>query len=286
MRKPLLFALGGALCVLLLWAARPNVVVTVRYVSSAPPPALPGVAFTARYVRNGTARSPVIRDAPEGWAERRRIAAAQAARQVRTVETPGRFFFQSNWEPSVACAYERRLGSPGEGGKWVCDPHRLTGKVVVYSVGSKNEFSFEQAVRDVFGARAEIHTFDPGEPAGVPAYVTYHRYAVGADHPLTAILEELGHARVDVLKIDVEGSEYEVMHAAKVGGALARVDQIQVEVHLLPDVYGDTGPMDPSRVHALMIDLNAADFEIFHKESNTLASGDACEFSLVRVTWS
>ena len=51
----------------------------------------------------------------------------------------------------------RRLG---DGGKWVCDPHRITEQkdCLVYSVGSNNDFSFEMAVLKDIGPHCEIHT--------------------------------------------------------------------------------------------------------------------------------
>jgi hypothetical protein len=51
---------------------------------------------------------------------------------------------QTNWEPAFTCQHERRVGRWGDGGKWVCDPHRITKNkqfCLVYSVGSENDFS-------------------------------------------------------------------------------------------------------------------------------------------------
>ena len=35
----------------------------------------------------------------------------------------GRAWFQNNWEPSIRCIADKRMGNHGDGGKWVCDPH-------------------------------------------------------------------------------------------------------------------------------------------------------------------
>ena len=62
-------------------------------------------------------------------------------------------FYQDYYEPEFACRHERRVGQRGDGGKWVCDPHRLQAKpdCLVYSVGSEGDASFERAVRDEIG---------------------------------------------------------------------------------------------------------------------------------------
>jgi len=59
-------------------------------------------------------------------------------------------WYQRNWEPAISCQNERGIGSWGDGGKWVCDPHRIlkkpTKSCLVYSVGSCNDFSFEEGI--------------------------------------------------------------------------------------------------------------------------------------------
>eukprot|EP00951_Prasinocladus_malaysianus_P019895 scaffold161663_cov33-Prasinocladus_malaysianus.AAC.1 len=68
----------------------------------------------------------------------------------------------NNYEPNFSCMFERRLGLPGDGGKWVCDPHKLqrVKDCLVYSFGSDNKFDFEEAVTYQIGPHCEIHTFD------------------------------------------------------------------------------------------------------------------------------
>lgn len=70
------------------------------------------------------------------------------------------FFYQNHYEPEFVCLHERRVGKLGDGGKWICDPHRIKNQedCLVYSVGSNNDFSFEQSVLDHIGHHCEIHT--------------------------------------------------------------------------------------------------------------------------------
>lgn len=139
---------------------------------------------------------------------------------------PG-YFYQSHYEPDFVCQYERRIGKLGDGGKWICDPHRIAHQkdCLVYSVGSNNDFSFEEAVLRDIGPHCEIHTFDFGnyaagaEKVGTRLHdgvnktaVVYHQVGVGLDDPpkfksLKTIVEELGHVNrtIDIFKIDCEG---------------------------------------------------------------------------------
>jgi hypothetical protein len=74
-------------------------------------------------------------------------------------------WYQNNWDPAFSCQHERRIGLWGDGGKWVCDTHRIlkkpTKSCLVYSVGSKNEFSFWKSSVKAISPDCEIHTIDP-----------------------------------------------------------------------------------------------------------------------------
>ncbi|CAF3458204.1 unnamed protein product [Rotaria sp. Silwood1] len=91
-------------------------------------------------------------------------------------------FFQNNWEPTIQCEFERRLGNIGDGGKWVCDIHRFgslnTTNILVYSLGSNGDFSFEYAIKELF-RNAEIHTFDMGLFKCPENVCTFHQVRLG-----------------------------------------------------------------------------------------------------------
>jgi FkbM family methyltransferase len=73
---------------------------------------------------------------------------------------------------------------------------------------------------------------------------------------LSSIMEEQGHERLDVLKLDIEGSEYEV-----IDDLLARgldIDQLLIEFHHQFDAI----PL--SRTRAAIAQLNAAGYQVFH----------------------
>ena len=137
-------------------------------------------------------------------------------------------WYQDNVELAVTCAREERAGPAGEGGKWLCDPNRLRARgadCLIYSVGSFDDFSFEEAImRDVSSA-CEIHVFDHtvSNPRNKPCGVHFHPWGLGgAREPdgsdlksLADIVVALGHKgrTIDVLKIDCEGCEWSTCDA-------------------------------------------------------------------------
>ena len=110
----------------------------------------------------------------------------------------------------------------------------------MYSFGSYADLSFEVGVRKM-APNCEVHTFDPFNPPNVAAAAHYnvHRHVWGVSdkessnmRSLQSIMKELGHSKVDVLKIDVEGAEVQVLpNIASAGLLHIAVDQIQLEVH-------------------------------------------------------
>lgn len=191
-------------------------------------------------------------------------------------------FFQCHYEPDFVCLHEERIGIQGDGGKWICDPHRITenvesgGRCLVYSIGSNDDFSFEESVHKSIHQNCEIHTFDFGDfAAGAKAAgVTYHKYGLGTDETdshgnvlksLSTVIEELGHQNrvIDIFKIDCEGCEWSTVQSwfeAEVKHNVT-IRQIQVELH-------DTTPKNK---HAFFDRMYEHGYVIFHKEPNMIA---------------
>ncbi len=124
----------------------------------------------------------------------------------------------------------------GDAGKWVCNAYqllyykrKLNKKVLVYSLGSASDYSFEIGINSFF-QDPEIHTFDLGKPhisVPMPPFVNFHQYKIvgfdmdghlkkreeylkynGVDQntqarSLGSIMKELGHTNVmiDILKV-------------------------------------------------------------------------------------
>ena len=198
---------------------------------------------------------------------------------------------QENWEPNFSCEYERRLGQPGDGGKWVCDPHKLSKEpdCLVYSLGSNNAFDFEEAIHEGIGLHCEIHTFDHtvgNHPSNKPSQVNFHPWGIGSDRTgnlkaLDQMAEDLGHLgrRIHILKIDVEGAEFKTLPGLLNSGAFEKlgIQQVLIEVHR----------STPAVVHALMEAFHRAGYAIFHKEANIqypMSAVDVCvEFGFIKL---
>ncbi|EUC53740.1 methyltransferase FkbM domain protein [Rhizoctonia solani AG-3 Rhs1AP] len=128
------------------------------------------------------------------------------------------------------CPYETtRLGTMGDGGKWICGLSRLMEKpnCVVYSAGISTDSSFEADILrktqcQVLGFDFSVDKFGPEIEnfASLKARTKFYKYAISgkddyrASPPrwtLRTLMERHGHAFIDILKIDIEGAEFEVL---------------------------------------------------------------------------
>jgi hypothetical protein len=143
--------------------------------------------------------------------------------------------------PQVACPDVIRLGRSGDGGKWICGTswfrqfrdrrQDMPRKCLIYSFGVSTDISFEMELQKLAGC--EIHAFDPtvGKLPDVrewppsraserPDGITLHKLALANasgsssvfsfEMTLQDIMHSLNHSYIDVLKVDVEGAEWNV----------------------------------------------------------------------------
>lgn len=179
-----------------------------------------------------------------------------------------RKMWQDYFHPSWSCMYDTLVGAGGDGSKWICDPHGLPSPCIVYSMGSRGDYSFERAIHSI-KPECEIHTFDKDVQYNAPHFVRFHQEFITS---LADTRRRLGHTRIDILKMDIEGSEFEAL-----SGPLDNIGQIAVEVHAW---NGNAAVAD------LFQHLHASGFAIFHKEPNIEWGGADCccvEFSLVAI---
>jgi hypothetical protein len=161
------------------------------------------------------------------------------------------------------CRNERaptRIGD-GDGGKYLCLSDVATDVTadvpcLVYSIGSRNEFSFETIIHSQM--KCEIHTFDctVGSPSP-PSSVTYHNWCLGFHgqkdsnfHTFDKMVALLGHQKreISLLKLDCEGYEWhffaQYLSAIK-SGSIQPIRQISFELHACNGVLGGAACNSP-----------------------------------------
>ena len=200
---------------------------------------------------------------------------------------------------------QRRKLVMGTGdGRWVICPDRLGADSVVYSVGVGRDISFDLAMIRRFGCR--VDAFDPTPLAQewlktqvVPPSFAVHPWGLAAHdgtatfslpehhavsftmtdgkdakqvaecavYRLPTMLEMLQHDRVDLLKMDIEGAEYDVMDDLLANAS--RIDQLVIEFH--HRWKGNSSPTEQA------IDrIEACGLKLFHVSARGL------EYSFVR----
>ncbi|KAL3773790.1 hypothetical protein HJC23_011928 [Cyclotella cryptica] len=190
------------------------------------------------------------------------------------------------WEPEAICFADERFGNTvrykalGDGPKFVCGVDFLAKKsknegCLVYSVGSNNDISFEQAVHSIMGC--EIHTFDPYIPKDKFVgndIVTFHQWGFGEDNSTqgptfksaATVMKELHHTHraIDIFKIDCEGCEFAVMPPLleSISKGIVNVNQLQIEIHR------DAVKENTTLLEAFFAAADKANLRIFHKERN------------------
>lgn len=174
-----------------------------------------------------------------------------------------------------------------EGPKFVCGFERyLWPSCVVYSFGSRALTTFEDAV---FRANpsCEVHIFDPTvDPVGSKFLLhskRWHFHAfglagtagnlprVGKVDILSAIAARLGHQRIDILKVDIEGAEFDAVQQWAQDPQLPAIVQVQMEVHYMDKPGHGLG--------TVIEPLQKLGLRLFHVETN---GADCTEISMVQ----
>lgn len=172
-------------------------------------------------------------------------------RFVHPIEPGGHARFRV-FEPFVVCppgSDLTRIGDDGDGGKWLCASRHLKAPCLIISLGSNGQFDFERAVLDRFPC--EVHTFDcTSKPETLHAKHRFHKLCIGKPAPGFVSLDEAvrltGFQTLDLLKMDIEGYEYDVVSSwGSASNFLPK--QLSVEVHYRDLYYGTPAWKDASR---------------------------------------
>lgn len=205
-------------------------------------------------------------------------------------------WFQEHYEPEFSCAYERRIGRLGDGGKWVCDPHRITSKneCLVYSIGSNGDASFEAAILQDVSSDCEIHVFDfddysesVQQQTNHSHNVHYHQWGLssttgGIFKSMKDTVNELGHEgrTINIFKMDCEGCELETFWL----DANVKLQQVLVEIHPSFSLLKPFVKL-PETVE-LFRTLHDKGYVITHKEPNIqfAGSGTCVEYNFLLLS--
>ena len=202
--------------------------------------------------------------------------------------------------------HELHLGT--EYGGWTINPTLVNKDSIVYSAGIGEDISFDRALIERFGVT--VHGFDPTprsikwvKSQTVPKEFVLHEYGFAKDdgtlvfhmpenpehvslstverpnatervelpvRNLAGIMKELGHSHIDLLKMDIEGSEYEVIEDLLARGI--QVKQLLVEYHHRFPKIGNQKTLDSISL------LRDHGYLLFHIAKSEL------EYSFVRAT--
>ncbi|KAH3916393.1 hypothetical protein HBI56_044930 [Parastagonospora nodorum] len=155
--------------------------------------------------------------------------------------------------PAYGCPFEmERVGSFGDGGKWICGISQYAAfkerPIVVYSFGVDEDSSFEAELVD--RTSAHVYAFDysvdnmgPEITNGSKVNVKFSKIGLGGSDEtvdgnrfmtLPSIMSELGHDYVDILKMDVEGAEFDALDVLMetYNGSSLPFGQLMIEFHL------------------------------------------------------
>ena len=145
-----------------------------------------------------------------------------------------------------------RVGNLGDSGKWVCGISQYVNfdkrPLIVYSFGVSEDSSFEAELIDrtaahVYAFDYLVDTMGPEITSQATSKVKFskiglggHDQTVDGNHFMTlpSIMSGLGHDYVDILKMDVEGAEFDALDQLMetYNGSSLPFGQMMVEFHL------------------------------------------------------
>ena len=184
-------------------------------------------------------------------------------------------------------------------------PELIEQPCLVYGIGISDNSDFEA----LLARRCEVHAFDCTVPVDAPAVLnksfTFHRVCIG-DNPhisatsygrkhnsslsfesLSHVMGRLGHKRLDVLKFDIEGAEWELFRTTLLAAPdIPLPSQLLFELHTVganpkyvpPDMVAGK---DKHAVNWLFATLWHLGYRVYSKEINRLRNGASSEFSML-----
>lgn len=200
---------------------------------------------------------------------------------------------------SMTCKNIKRIGNLGDGGKFVCMDTMYQNECVVYSLGSRLDFTFELDI--IQKLKCNVYTFDctvgDDYASKIPSGVFFYPWCVGAEdaiktissdfghtgekaqyYTIGTIMKKLQHKHIDLLKMDIERHEFAVVKSLD---SIHAPNQIVFETHV-HNAYGVWGrAITQAEWDELWAKLYSFGYLVFSHEQNPLCLC-CCEFSLSR----
>ena len=198
-----------------------------------------------------------MQDAEAVWQESK-------TKRLAALEELGSYFREAPWSqfaytifwdfftPSFHCPRPvERVGRLGDGGKWVCGFDHIAKKkdCIIYSYGISDEITFEQEVLERSNCAIRMYDYTINTTNGKAADLVKKYegraklYGLGLGEKDTDNLRTLktemdrnGDVFIDILKIDIEGGEFNVMRSIlKEFSRSSHLPfaQLQIELHLV-----------------------------------------------------
>lgn len=210
----------------------------------------------------------------------------------------------SFFPPSFDCPHEvERIGALGDGGKWTCGVTRLEDKpdCVIYTFGMYYETSFEADMlertkycqlwgydyrSDSFGSSKlssyRSHFFPYGL-ANIDAHAPHDEHKL---YTLKTLMELNKHTYIDILKIDVEGWEFEVLSQILqpyiTSGDPLPFGQLLIEIHTWEKKFDEFlswwEMMEAAGLRPFMTEVN-----LVYQNYNRGKPTDLAEYSFINI---
>jgi hypothetical protein len=176
--------------------------------------------------------------------------------------------------PTYTCPHDiQRVGRLGDGGKWVCgmslyealpappppalaQTQDVKDTLVIYSFGINGESSFEAEMLDrvpsanIWGYDFSVDGWGKQIPQNERHRVFFKKAGLGSTdedrqfppfYTLPTLMAQNNHSYIDIMKIDVEGSEFTALDAAMDAfsdsdrGGVLPIGQVMIEIHVGDD---------------------------------------------------
>jgi hypothetical protein len=129
------------------------------------------------------------------------------------------------------------------------------GQTIIYSFGVNDESTFEAEMLEripsaqIFAYDFSVDKFGPQLSSAYASRAHFSKVGIGAKnepqksppfYSLSGLMAQNNHSYIDILKIDIEGAEYEALDAfmndCEVAGVLP-IGQVMIELHLVDDEH-------------------------------------------------